>query len=63
VRSPAGSQLDPFTERIAAMLAEDPTVPATVMRERLRRDGYQGRITILRDHIATLVRFHPDLLS
>ena len=25
-RAPAGSQVDPFAERIAAMLAEDPTV-------------------------------------
>jgi IS30 family transposase len=35
-RAPAGSQVDPFAERIAAMLAEDPTVRATVIRERLR---------------------------
>ena len=43
-RTPAGSQLDPFTERIAAMLAEDPTVRATVIRERLRPAGYTGGI-------------------
>ena len=39
VRAPQGSQLDPFTERIAAMLDADPTVRATVIRERLRPLG------------------------
>jgi len=33
---PQGSQLEPFGEQIAAMLANDPTVNATVIRERLR---------------------------
>jgi transposase len=42
-RAPAGSQLDPFAEQIAAMLAEDPKVPATVITERLRRFGFAGR--------------------
>jgi hypothetical protein len=40
VRQPAGSQLDPFVEPIAAMLATDPTVRATVIRERLQAQGY-----------------------
>jgi transposase len=52
VRRPAGSRLDPFTERIAAILAVDPTVRATVIRERLRAEGYRGGITILKDHLA-----------
>ncbi len=52
VRRPVGSQLDPFVERIAAMLAVEPTVRATVIRERLRPLGYQGGITILKDHLA-----------
>jgi transposase len=52
VRTAAGSQLDPFADRIAAMLAEDPTVRATVIRERLRPDGYGGGITILKEHLA-----------
>ena len=42
VRRPAGSQLDPFTERIAAMLAADPRVRATVIRERLQAEGYRA---------------------
>lgn len=60
VRAPAGSQLDPFAERIAAMLAEDPTVRATVIRERLRPLGYRGGITILKDHLA---RVRPTFLA
>lgn len=60
VRAPAGSQLDAFADRIAAMLAEDPTVRATVIRERLRRDGYAGGITILKAHLA---RVRPGFLA
>jgi transposase len=57
---PVSSQLDPFTERIAAMLAADPIVRATVIRERLRVDGYRGGITILKDHLA---RVRPRFLA
>ena len=60
VRAPAGSRLDPFADRIAAMLADDPTVRATVIRERLQADGYRGGITILKDHLA---RVRPSFLS
>lgn len=52
VRRPGGSRLDPFTEWIAAMLAADPRVRATVIRERLQAEGYRGGITILKDHLA-----------
>ncbi len=54
VRVAPGSQLDPFTDRIAAMLAADPTVRATVIRERLRPAGYTGGITILKEHLASV---------
>lgn len=40
--------LDPHREEIAARLAEDPKVPATVVLEHLRQSGYAGGITILR---------------
>lgn len=50
-RSPQASILDPFKDAIAAMLDEDPKVPATVIIERLRRQGYAGGITILKDHL------------
>lgn len=46
-RRRAGSQLDPYRDEIAAMLAADPTVAATVILEHLRRSGYRGGITIL----------------
>lgn len=59
-RTPAGSQLVAFADAIAAMLAEDPTVRATVIRERLRRDGYTGGITILKEHLA---RVRPGFLA
>jgi transposase len=60
VRTPAGSQLDPFAERIAELLAADPTVRATVIRERIRAEGYRGGITILKDHLA---KVRPTFLA
>lgn len=54
-RRPAkGSMLEPFHADIAAMLDEDAEVAATVVLERLRRQGYSGGITILKDHLATV---------
>lgn len=53
-RALAGSQVDAFAEQIAAMLAADPTVRATVIRERLRPEGYRGGITILKEHLAAV---------
>ncbi len=53
-RRSTGSKLDAHTDAISAMLGEDPNVPATVMLEHLRRDGYAGGITILKEHVATL---------
>ena len=53
-RTPAGSKLDPYADAIAAMLDHDPKVPATVILEHLRRDGYAGGITILKEHVARL---------
>ena len=50
-RRPAGSQVDAFAEAIAAMLNEDPKVPATVIAQRLRPQGFAGSVTILKDHL------------
>lgn len=50
-RSP-GSKLDPFRGSILMMLDTDATAPATVIIERLRRDGYGGGITILKEYLA-----------
>lgn len=60
VRERQGSQLEPFGDEIAAMLTADPTVAATVICERLRRSGYRGGLTILRQHIG---RLRPALLA
>jgi transposase len=43
-RAAQGSKLDPFKDAVVAVLREDPQVPATVILERLRRDGYDGGI-------------------
>lgn len=48
-RRATGSKLDPFKVAVTAMLRQDPKVPATVICERLRRDGFDGEITILKD--------------
>jgi transposase len=59
-RTPQASQLDPFGERIAELLAADPTARATVIRERLLAEGYRGGITILKEHLA---RIRPGFLG
>ena len=59
-RSPKGSLLDPHRQEIAAMLDRDPKVPATVVLEHLRRFGYPGGITILKDHLG---KIRPEFLA
>jgi transposase len=54
VRGSAGSKLDPHRGSIARMLDEDDSVPATVVLEHLRRQGFEGGITILRDYLAEI---------
>jgi len=51
-RRSVGSKLDPFRGSILAMLDTDPKAPATVVIERLRREGYSGGITILKEYLA-----------
>jgi transposase len=51
-RSRAPSLLDPFIDQIAAMLDQNAKVAATVVLEHVRRDGFTGGITILKDHLA-----------
>ncbi len=50
-RRPMASLLDGFRDEVRAMLREDPDVPATVILERLRRSGYEGGVSILRDFV------------
>jgi transposase len=54
VRAPKGSMLDPYRQDIAAMLNEDASVPATVILEHLRRRGFPGRITIVKEAVAKM---------
>lgn len=51
-RTSSVSLLDPFKDEIASMLDRDAKVAATVVIEHLRREGYTGGITILKDHLA-----------
>lgn len=50
-RTAQGSKLDPYKGSIARMLGEDASTPATVIIEYLRRDGYDGGISILKDYL------------
>jgi transposase len=46
------SKLDPYQDRIKALLDEDPTVSAPVVLQRL--EGFTGKITIVRDYLRQL---------
>src|SRR3989337_1012206 len=59
-RARNSSLVDPFAGEIAQMLDQDPKVPATVVLEHLRRDGYSGGITILKEHLA---KVRPSFLA
>lgn len=59
-RAPAGSQVDRFADAIAAMLDDDPHLPATVIARRLRPLGFIGSLTILKDHLR---RVRPQFLA
>ena len=62
VRSPAGSAVDVFEPRIRELLAEVPTMPATVIAERI---GWTRGITVLKERVAELRPAHlpPDPAS
>lgn len=48
------SKLDPFKPVIAEWLEGDPTVPASVIEQRLRSLGYNGGHTIVRLHVSSV---------
>lgn len=50
-RKLSGSKLDPFKGSIQVMLGEDARAPATVILERLRLEGYDGGVTILKNYL------------
>lgn len=59
-RGSVGSRVDGFADAIAAMLDEDPQVPATVIAQRLRPLGFTGSLTILKDHLR---RVRPNFVA
>jgi transposase len=48
------SKLDPYRDQIKAFLDEDPTVSASVVLQYLEKDGFNGKITIVRDYLRQL---------
>ncbi|MFH1176215.1 MAG: IS21 family transposase [Acidobacteriota bacterium] len=51
VGSPRGSILEPYRPEIKALLDDVPEMKAPAVLERLRRLGYTGGITVVRDHL------------
>jgi transposase len=51
LRQQAGWQVEAFAEAIAAMLREDPKVPATVIAQRLRPQGFGGSVRNLKEYL------------
>ena len=47
-------KLDPYRDRITALLEKDPDVSAAVVLQRIRQDGFDGKINILRDYLRTV---------
>jgi len=45
------SKLDPYRELIDQFLQQDPRVKAPVVLQRLQKQGFDGKITILRDYL------------
>ncbi len=54
------SKLDPYQDRIKAFLDQDPDVKAPVVLQRIGEEGFDGKITILRDYLRKL-RGHKTL--
>ncbi len=48
------SKLDPYRSRIKQLLEQDPEVKAPVVLQRIEKEGFDGKITILRDYLRDL---------
>ncbi|BBO80954.1 hypothetical protein DSCO28_15200 [Desulfosarcina ovata subsp. sediminis] len=53
-RSNRASKLDPYRDQIKSLLDEDPTVSAPVVLQYLIKDGFDGKVTIVRDYLRQL---------
>jgi len=53
-RNPRASKLDPFRDRIQALVEEDPEVSAPVILQHIKENGFGGKITIVRDYLRSL---------
>jgi transposase len=49
-----GSKLDPFKPAIAELLEQDPTSSVVLIEQRLRAQGFDGGMTIVKDYVRTL---------
>jgi transposase len=52
-RAPRGSKLDPYKPRIAELLGRYPALSGVRILEILQAGGYAGKLSILRDYLAT----------
>ena len=50
-RTPKASKLDAYREMIDSFLEKLPDIKAPVVLQRLRKEGFTGRITILRSYL------------
>ena len=57
-RKKRASILDSFAPQILELLAKDPKLPAVVMMQKLRKCGYQGGYTVVREWVAA---YRPEL--
>jgi transposase len=51
---PRASKLDPYRDLIDQLLEHDPLAKAPVILQRLQQNGFDGKITILRDYLQKL---------
>jgi transposase len=56
------SKLDPYRDLIEQLLEQDPHVHATVILQRLQKEGFDGKITILRRLSENATKKNPESL-
>ncbi|MDM8517934.1 IS21 family transposase [Desulfobacterales bacterium HSG16] len=60
IRAERKSKLDPFKDKISELLEIDPKVSAMVIKQKIEELGYNGGITILKDHLRTVRKFRKE---